>query len=215
MKALLFDLFGVFMKEQDAQGRARVEQAARLDEIGVTSADFWAAYKEFRDGLDAGDYDLHGYFTLIAERLGVTFPDMDGLARTDYLSYAGEKPEVIAWLRELAAADRHPALLSNIIEELKDEILRDYDWLGLFEPRIFSCDVRLAKPDPEIFKLAVREINAAREARGEDPVAPQDVLFVDDRPENVDGAAAAGLSGHVFTGLAGARQAVEDFLAAK
>jgi putative hydrolase of the HAD superfamily len=53
----------------------------------------------------------------------------------------------------------------------------------LFDVSCYSCDLGIAKPDPEFFKRATTLINAA----------PSEVLFIDDSLRNVQGAQTAGL----------------------
>ena len=68
--------------------------------------------------------------------------------------------------------------------------LRDalgYD--ALFDVSCYSHDLGAAKPDPAFFAEAARRIGA-------DPAA---ILFVDDRPDNVEGARAAGLAAVCWT----------------
>lgn len=49
-----------------------------------------------------------------------------------------------------------------------------------------------AKPDREAYLRVCRELEAH----------PQDVTFIDDRPENIDGAAALGMKAVLFTDAA-------------
>lgn len=55
---------------------------------------------------------------------------------------------------------------------------------GRFDVSVYSWEIGLAKPDPAYFERALAMIGAA----------PETVLFVDDRQENVDGARSAGLA---------------------
>lgn len=48
---------------------------------------------------------------------------------------------------------------------------------------VLSCDVGVLKPDPTIFRIALERLG----------VPPADALFVDDRPENLDGAREIGM----------------------
>ena len=64
-----------------------------------------------------------------------------------------------------------------------------------FRDVIVSGEHRVVKPDPAIFALARQRF----------PVAPGRALFVDDRPENVAAAEAAGYLGHHFTNAAALR----------
>ena len=59
-----------------------------------------------------------------------------------------------------------------------------------FDAVVISCEVGLSKPDPRIFRLCLERLGLP---------AP-DVLFVDDRADNVEGAAAVGLRTLQFEG---------------
>ncbi|HEX7302746.1 HAD-IA family hydrolase, partial [Lentzea sp.] len=95
---------------------------------------------------------------------------------------------------ELDNAGRRIALLSNIPEDHARNFERTYAWLDLFEVCAFSCRIGHAKPEREAFEWC-------REALG-----GGEILFVDDRLENVEAARAAGMLGHHFTGIAGLRE---------
>lgn len=60
----------------------------------------------------------------------------------------------------------------------------------LFRNVVVSGEERLIKPDPAIYRLAMRRFG----------LTPGDALFIDDREDNVRAAAAEGFIGHVFTG---------------
>ena len=64
-----------------------------------------------------------------------------------------------------------------------------------FEHLMFSCDLKLAKPDPECFRAALAVLRAG----------PADVIFLDDRPDNVAAAAALGIRSARFTDAEAAR----------
>ena len=58
-----------------------------------------------------------------------------------------------------------------------------------FDVTIVSGKVRMAKPDRAIFDLLCRRAG----------IPPESCLFIDDSPENIAGAAAAGWQTHLFT----------------
>jgi 2-haloacid dehalogenase len=75
---------------------------------------------------------------------------------------------------------------------------------ALFEPFrdiLVSGEVRLLKPDPAIFDLALERFGLARGAG----------LFVDDRQDNVEAADRAGFVGHRFRDAATLRTALEGY----
>ena len=55
---------------------------------------------------------------------------------------------------------------------------------ALFDVSCYSCDLGVAKPDPDFFAAAARRIGAE----------PSSILFIDDSARNVEGARAAGLA---------------------
>jgi len=56
--------------------------------------------------------------------------------------------------------------------------------LAVFHDWVTSCDVGLRKPDPEIYRLALKRAG----------VPPEQALYVDDRPELVEAGRAVGLT---------------------
>ena len=62
--------------------------------------------------------------------------------------------------------------------------------LRMMDGKIVSAPERLIKPDAAIYRLAMARFG----------VRPEETLFVDDTPVNVDGAVACGMHGHWFNG---------------
>ena len=76
------------------------------------------------------------------------------------------------------------------IEELADGLL-----IGRFERVLASCHLGVRKPEPAFYEQLLAELGAD----------PGDVLFVDDREVNVEGAREVGLRAHRFAGAADLR----------
>ncbi|MEV6954189.1 HAD-IA family hydrolase [Streptomyces sp. NPDC051183] len=66
-----------------------------------------------------------------------------------------------------------------------------------FQVRAFSCRIGHAKPEPGAYECL--------HALG---LEPGRILFVDDRPENIDAARSLGLQGHLFRTAADLRKAL-------
>lgn len=73
------------------------------------------------------------------------------------------------------------AALSNIIEPTYN-VLASAGYFKAFDTVIASCKVGSAKPEKEIYEIALRELNVTAEAS----------LFIDDKPRNIEPAAAMG-----------------------
>ena len=107
--------------------------------------------------------------------------------------------EVLEVVRKLRRQGWRAALLTNATNRLDADLAR----LGLreeFDAVINSSELGVAKPDPEVFRLACRLMDAT----------PEECVFVDDRWENVAAAREAGLEAHLFIGA----DALAQFLGA-
>ena len=69
----------------------------------------------------------------------------------------------------------------------------------LFDDIVVSGEERLLKPEREIYERALKRFG----------LAPEEAIFIDDRDDNVRGAEALGIKGHVFRGAAPLRAELE------
>ena len=60
----------------------------------------------------------------------------------------------------------------------------------LFDGKIISADIHLVKPQPEIYRLLCETFH----------VLPEECFFIDDSPQNIEGAYEAGIQGFIFHG---------------
>jgi epoxide hydrolase-like predicted phosphatase len=80
------------------------------------------------------------------------------------------------------------ALLSNAWDDLRQVITEKWHFEDVFDAMIISAEVRLTKPDPRIFQLALERLG----------VKADQAIFVDDMQRNVEGAKAVGLQAIQF-----------------
>ena len=185
IKAVLFDMDGV-IRHWDSEGARAGEQAAGLPEgaierVAYAIPEFWQTQVgrcTARDWADAVGRALVAEYGPGAER-----------GAQIYFAYAGrvdrDMVELVATVRERATV----ALLSNATDQLREH-LAHHDLVDAFDVVFCSAELGMAKPDVEIYRHAARVLG----------VEPGECFFTDDRPENVDGALAAGLHAAVFTG---------------
>ena len=175
-----FDLGNVLLTFDHSIAMSRV--ASRT---GVSTTDVEAAI--FQSGLQQ-DYELGAissdeFASRVADSLNVTIAANDvWLLCSDIFSL---NASIVPIVTHLASAGYPLGILSNTceahwkhIENQSYTILRE-----LFSIRVLSYEERLAKPNPEIFKLAA---DRASTEIG-------DILFIDDRSENVTEAKNAGM----------------------
>lgn len=198
MRYLLFDLFGVIACHQPPSGIAEIERVA-----GIPAAELWEAYWALRQPYDRGDQDGPAYWRAIAARLDRTF-DGDRIAAliaADLRSWREVDQAMVDYVGELAESSGSTlGLLSNIPVELADDIERRHRWLDRFRVRAFSCRIGHAKPESGAYEWCLRAFGCA----------PSEVLFIDDREENVAAARRAGMHGHRFTSRTALRALLSD-----
>ena len=100
-------------------------------------------------------------------------------------------------MERLAAAGYRLFALTDNVREIVADLSERHDWWALFEGATVSAEVGCLKPDPRIYRHLL-------ESHG---LAPDETVFLDDLPRNVEGARAAGMHAFVFTD---AKQAERD-----
>ena len=191
MTWVLFDYGGVISQAQPEEYRAALARAS-----GGPTADFEAAYWRYRLDYDRAALDVTAYWQQVAADLGRSYTgaEIAELSRLDATSWLTLQPGTVDLITGLATAGQRLALLSNAPADVA-EAVRALPVAGYFEHLVFSCALKSAKPDPECFQATLARLGAE----------PADVIFLDDRPDNVAGAAALGMVSFQFTDAQAAR----------
>ncbi|MFE9633654.1 HAD family hydrolase [Streptomyces sp. NPDC006463] len=186
VKAVLFDMFGVIARLQSPASQAVLERMA-----GVERERFWAAYWSRRTPYDRGDVSGPAYWKGVCDDLDIPLDERltTELIAADVASWSEVDQDCVDLLRTLADRGLTLGLLSNIPEELAVRYETYEPWLNLFAAVGFSCRIGSAKPEPAAYAWCVREL----------ALPAGEILFVDDRADNVVAARELGLQGHVFT----------------
>jgi putative hydrolase of the HAD superfamily len=184
---VIFDFGGVLSLPQDAE---RVTAMAAQCHLSLDV--FRREYSARRPALDRGDIDRDGYWTpiLAAGSVPPSPQILNRLAEEDMLGWTRINGRTLAWSYELRRAGMGTAILSNMPRYILDmmRLQKRFDWISDFPLSIFSCDVRLAKPEPPLYALCLEKLG----------LPAKRCLFIDDNPENAAGAAAAGIDSFTF-----------------
>jgi putative hydrolase of the HAD superfamily len=177
------------------------EDRAVLESIADVPADtFWAAYQAHRDALDEGTLTSGDYWAGIGTACGRDW-DLATIQRlwaADIRGWTSAEPDVVTVIADLAAGGTRLALLSNAAEEYGG-LFRFSPMAPLFERFFVSGELKLLKPDPQIYRHVADELGAD----------PADLVFIDNREVNVRSAESIGITGHVFTSAAALRRFLE------
>ncbi|MDF5757744.1 HAD family phosphatase [Spongiactinospora sp. TRM90649] len=166
------------------------ESAALMRAVGTEGEAFWEVYWERRKDYDLGLVDAAGYWGQVCGRLGRTAGPalLDELLALDLAMWMYLNPGTMAVLTELADRRVPLALLSNAPPEMA-RLIDGQPWAARFAHRFFSADLRRAKPDPRVYQEVCERLGAE----------PGEVVFIDDRAENVEAARELGIEGVLFT----------------
>jgi putative hydrolase of the HAD superfamily len=119
----------------------------------------------------------------------------------DARMWTTENPVMLAWQLELKRRGFLTAILSNMGDNVLENMKREFDWLPRFDVLVWSFQLRMAKPDPAIYHYVLKELG----------VSPEESLFLDDKLINIHAAQALGMQAIQFTNVAKLRA---DLLAA-
>jgi putative hydrolase of the HAD superfamily len=186
-RTVIFDYGEVISFRQAAADRAVIEQLAGVE---GDAEKFWRAYSAHRDGLDQGSGGVTAYWQAVADDIGAAWNEarVHELWVADFRSWLSVNPAVIEVLSDLRAGGTRLALLSNAGPDYGSYFR--HGSLGVFFEACFvSGELGLLKPNPEIYHHVLDRLL----------VAPDEAVFIDNRADNVAGAEAIGITGHVFT----------------
>ena len=194
MSWVLFDYGGVICTPQPDSDVARLASAA-----GAPVPAFRDAYWAHRLDYDRAELDGATYWQKVAAGVGRSFTtaQVTELIRLDIASWLHLRAGTVALIEDVAAAGYRLALLSNAPAETA-EVVAGLPVAAHFEHCAFSYSLRSVKPEPECYRAVLAMLGAG----------PADVVFLDDKPENVAGAQALGLRSVQFTEPGQARAAL-------
>lgn len=134
----------------------------------------------------------------IEARIGVTQAEVHHLLAQVH-EHLAPIEATVHWLEELATAGHRLFYLSNMPPPMADELERRHAFLRRFENGVFSGRVQLAKPDPAVFHLALQRFG----------LRPDEAVFFDDHPPNIERARQLGLHAVLFRDAAEARDELQ------
>lgn len=157
---------------------------------GVDPDAFWASYGEHRQALDGGDLSVVEYWRAIAADTGTTFTvsQIHQLWAVDFPGWITPEPGTVDVIEELHDGGTRLAILSNAGFDYSST-LRHSPVGSLFDRIFVSAEMHDLKPSASIYRTVLDELE----------ITPAEMVFIDNKRINVEGAEALGITGHVFT----------------
>lgn len=187
---LIFDFGGVVFEWNPVRLIARVlPERARTPEDAMLWKDrFFQGYTGDWGAFDAGLIDQAEAVRRISVRTGLSGDEVQAVMDAVPAALA-PNPATVALLRRLRTVGHRLFFLSNMPAPFAAHLNRTHDFLRGFEDGVYSSEVRLAKPDPALFKLALQRFD----------IPAHKSLFIDDHLGNVEAANRFGLPALLFT----------------
>src|SRR6201998_3397815 len=181
--AIFWDVGGVILSNGWDQS-ARTEAARRFS---LDASDLETRHRAAEVELETRRITLETYLDR------TVFFRERSFAKDEFKSFifaqSSENKETRALLDELTASRRYfLAALNNESEELNVYRIRKFDLTRNFSAFFTSCYLRVRKPDPLIYELAL----------GITQRAPEQCIFIDDRPAHLEPAKALGMGTILF-----------------
>lgn len=171
IRALIFDCFGVLYWDHIN----RMYNLVHTDQFGALN-----------DLIHACD---HGFIS--KEDLVGQVADLAGISREAVAAVIREKhtrnDELVKRVAELRGQYK-TAMLTNMGSETLDTVFNEQECEKLFDAVVVSSEVGLIKPSRDLFEYTLERLG----------VQPEEAIFIDDRPVNVDGAERLGMRTILF-----------------
>jgi len=190
ISAVLFDYGMVLSNVPEELHWRQLEQVLAADQAG-----FQAAYWKYRDAYDRGALSAQTYWETVARDLDKTLDarTVRALIDADTAVWTQPNVEMMDWAARLNRAGIKTGILSNIGDAMELGVLGRFPALAEFTHHTFSHRLGIAKPDAAIYRHAVEGLR----------VPAGEIVFVDDREENIVAARAAGMVAVQYLGHEG------------
>lgn len=184
---LIFDFFGVVIAEV-----AHLWLKEHMDETSAKEiiASLFVA-------VDEGRITAEDCFKALEAKTGIPYQDVE----QDWLDYGVLNQDTVDFLIK-NQEKYHIVLLSNASRTFLDHFFRMYAIDHLFLKKFVSSDLKMAKPNPAIFRYVLEHTPASF-----------DIAFmIDDNLANVKAAETVGIHGILFTNMADVEQNINTIL---
>ena len=182
LRAAFFDLGGVIVRTEYQAPRERL-----AERLNTTYEDLSRIVFESDTSRKAsiGAITTDDHWAAIARRLGRPASEAKTLHAEFFAGDVIDR-QLLDFIRSLRPA-RKTGIISNAWPDLRSYLVENkFD--DAFDALVVSAEVGIMKPDPRIYHIALDKLE----------VKPNEAVFVDDMPANVEAARTLGMQGILF-----------------
>ena len=188
LQAILFDFNGVIIDDEALQLNA-YREVLRAHDIELTDEDYYGALGQNDATFTRAAFARAGK-ELTDETLRTIIERKSELHREMIKDELPLFPGVVTFAKALARRYTLGVVSMARLAEIEDTLNR----AGLkdsFTVIVSGDEAKACKPDPWCCQTALEQLNAKRRAATEPPIAPQEVLVIEDSPPGIEAARAA------------------------
>lgn len=180
LRAVVFDYGMVLTGPQDPEAHAALKRIT-----GLNLENFESGYWANRHAYDEGKLTGLAFWRKFIKDAGLDLPAsaVEELNLWDARMWTTENTAMLAWQRLLKERGLLTAILSNMGDNVLENMKREFDWLCRFDVLVWSFELGMAKPDAAIYRHVLKELGTR----------PEETLFLDDRLVNIEAAQALGM----------------------
>jgi len=158
------------------------------DSFHFSGEEFESANLEKRKAMKDGKSDVD-FWLGFAQKKGIQLPkDWAERYSAALKKSVGADLNMYALIDQLKEKGLRIGMLSNI-DDRYTKLIRDFGFYEPFEPCLLSCEMGLEKPDSKAYELLLKTMN----------LPAKEVIFIDDKSENIEAAKALGIDAILFT----------------
>jgi putative hydrolase of the HAD superfamily len=195
LKILFFDIGGVLL----SNGWGHESREAAAKKFGLDLEELTGLHNFIFNVYEIGSITLDDYLDT------VIFNHPRNFSREDFKEFmyaqTEELPGMLAWLKAWKKDCGFRIIsINNEGKELNDYRVQKFKLHECFDAFVSSCEVKMRKPDPGIFKLAM----------GIALVGPEECVYFDDRIMFANAAQKLGIRSFQHTGFESTKKILED-----
>ncbi len=183
IKAIIWDMGGVILRTEDHKPREKWAIKWGITESELSDFVFG---NEASRSATLGEKPTSAIWEFVGHHFSLSPQDREKFEK-DF--WAGDRidEKLLDYIDSLRK-DHITALLSNAWGDARQTINERYPNWNRFDVSVFSAEVKMAKPEPGIYRYLLDTLR----------ILPREAIFVDDMPENVTAAVSLGIHGIRF-----------------
>lgn len=176
IKAITFDLDGVYFT---GDSFSKFKQS-----LGITNFDDNDMFAFKRGELSEADF-----WNKVRSQYNLNQTDSE-ISQLLAASYQVNQ-NVVDTVKKVRSKGIKTCICTNNFPTRINTLNQKFNFLSDFDVKVFSCQIGAVKPDPQIFQALI----------GQSGCLPSEIIFADDKQENVDAAKSLGINAFLYTGF--------------